>query len=774
MKPDIEAAVAFLNWLCPCGQWRLTASNKDKKVFLSKHFTSMDGMAAWIAEHNATSNIYYALNPLRTAKDKKAGKKDVAAGAWLHVDIDSGAGTPQELAPILARLKAYQHPPTAIVMSGGGYNALWRLREALPLGGPEAIAEIEQRNIQLAIDLGGDDCENVDRILRLPGTINWPDVSKRKRGRVPALAALEYSDDDNYDISRFMAAPPKGAPAPQVEASAPSGGLAALHFMRPAYLKVLREGADADPDKFKGDRSKALMAVVGEMVRLGIHREAARPILKDPANKVSEHVLAQKEQDRAIDRAFDEAEAAPLVLPREDHLFRARCFRQRVIPSLLCWGRTFYRYERGRYQEENRGSLRSQLSYFLGNAQCLIKAGLVPFPVNKKVLEETLTALEDTCHLLDDPEVPCWFPGINGEPVENLVSFPNGILHLLTGDFYRPLPTLITFNAVGFDYEPAAPAPVAWLRFLGQVFAGEADQTALLQEFMGYCLMQTAPYHKMLLLVGLPRSGKGTILKVVRALLPPNSSISPKLEDLSQRFGRQQMIGKQVVIFPDVRIGRNYDKLLSASETLLSISGGDAQTTDRKNKDHWTGRIDVKFVMTSNKLPTLPDDSGVLATRFLTVRTRASFLGKEDVTLFDNKLLPEMGGILTWALEGLRRLKERGRFSETRVSEESQAELKILQSYVHRYVNDRCTLGIEQVVAKRDVYTDYVRWCEAQKEKPINDAIFAKDLYEAFPQVSQARLRGHAAGKQVMSYVGISLKATAPRGEDAENAMRTV
>lgn len=31
---------------------------------------------------------------------------------------------------------------------------------------------------------------NLDRVMRLPGTTNWPDAVKRERGRVPADARL--------------------------------------------------------------------------------------------------------------------------------------------------------------------------------------------------------------------------------------------------------------------------------------------------------------------------------------------------------------------------------------------------------------------------------------------------------------------------------------------------------------------------------------------------------------------------------------------------------
>jgi hypothetical protein len=42
----------------------------------------------------------------------------------------------------------------------------------------------------LADQLGGDDCENLDRVMRLPFTVNRPNAKKIKAGRGPVLADI--------------------------------------------------------------------------------------------------------------------------------------------------------------------------------------------------------------------------------------------------------------------------------------------------------------------------------------------------------------------------------------------------------------------------------------------------------------------------------------------------------------------------------------------------------------------------------------------------------
>jgi hypothetical protein len=54
----------------------------------------------------------------------------------------------------------------------------------------------EELNLRIANALGGDKTHNVDRIMRIPGTINMPNKKKREAGRAPALAYVVEADWD--------------------------------------------------------------------------------------------------------------------------------------------------------------------------------------------------------------------------------------------------------------------------------------------------------------------------------------------------------------------------------------------------------------------------------------------------------------------------------------------------------------------------------------------------------------------------------------------------
>lgn len=99
-------------------------------------------------------------------------------------------------------MKEHQPPPSAIIFSGGGYQGFWRLDEPVVADGN--IDELEAYNIGLEQRLGGDHCHNIDRIMRVPGTMNIPDAKKRAAGRIEALAEVVYFNPNRvYSLADF-------------------------------------------------------------------------------------------------------------------------------------------------------------------------------------------------------------------------------------------------------------------------------------------------------------------------------------------------------------------------------------------------------------------------------------------------------------------------------------------------------------------------------------------------------------------------------------------
>jgi hypothetical protein len=64
-----------------------------------------------------------------------------------------------------------------------------------------------------------DNMSNLDRVMRLPGTINFPKAEKRDRGQVEALAHIAVDYQIKCDIYALRAKVPRGPEAPSVKRS---------------------------------------------------------------------------------------------------------------------------------------------------------------------------------------------------------------------------------------------------------------------------------------------------------------------------------------------------------------------------------------------------------------------------------------------------------------------------------------------------------------------------------------------------------------------------
>ena len=242
----------------PEDRWVLTSIVPDGRTTTETFLPDKwQKAAAWIEERQGRENIYFHVNPVRRALRKKASKEDVAAVRAFFVDLDPrvGKGFEAERVRALNLLRAYRLKPTVIIDSGGGYQGFWRLQSSDELridGNIEKAEELERYNIQLEKEFGADHCHNVDRIMRLPGTLNVPNARKRAKGRQVALAELYEFNDSTYSIEQFTPAakPLNGTPT----TSRTAAPLLPLGEGKPVGTEELQAWAEANGKRWRTSR----------------------------------------------------------------------------------------------------------------------------------------------------------------------------------------------------------------------------------------------------------------------------------------------------------------------------------------------------------------------------------------------------------------------------------------------------------------------------------------------------------------------------------------
>jgi putative DNA primase/helicase len=266
----------------------------------------------------------------------------------------------------------------------------------------------------------------------------------------------------------------------------------------------------------------------------------------------------------------------------------ARC----LLPALTVDGQSTLRRWRGgwmrwrttHWAEAPDAEIRAWLYHEVEHAEYLDTSKRMPevrpwAPTRHKI-DDLADATSAVTHLADSVNPPAWLASSGHRLAGSLIACTNGILELETRRLLKHNPRHFTLVSVPFAYDPEAPRPQRWLRFLKELWADDPDQVAALQEWFGYVISGRTDLQKILLLVGPTRAGKGVIGKVLTALVGAANMTGPTLSSLATNFGLQDLVNKPLAIISDARLGRGDVHVVV--ERLLSISGEDTLTVDRK------------------------------------------------------------------------------------------------------------------------------------------------------------------------------------------------
>ena len=384
----------------------------------------------------------------------------------------------------------------------------------------------------------------------------------------------------------------------------------------------------------------------------------------------------------------------------------------------------------------------------------------VPLKVTRNVVGEVVDAFivdglmvggDDNCWIEDIEDAPEW-------DVSKLIVSRNKIYDLVSGECIESTPSFFATSSLGTTIEDVTDRPVEWLLFLERLWPDDPDSIHLLQEWFGYLLTADTRLHKALMIIGPKRGGKGTIARIARAMLGNHSVAGPTLGSLAGPFGLQPLLGKRLAIVSDARFTGGRDQAV-VIERLLSITGEDALSVDRKRITSVTTKLPCKFIILSNELPNFSDSSGAIASRFIQLTLRNSWIGREDLGL-TARLLDELPQILQWSITGWRRLNERGYLVQPDSALEAIEDLMRASSPISAWLEDCTETGeYEDSESTESLYMSWRQWCSIEGRDNVGTrSTFAKKLRAAAPGLVKYRTMDR--GQRQYRYRAIRVKNT--------------
>ena len=310
-------------------------------------------------------------------------------------------------------------------------------------------------------------------------------------------------------------------------------------------------------------------------------------------------------------------------------------------------------------------------------------------------------------------------------PDQQMICMENGTLNTATYHLIDHSPNHGLVNKLNIEWDLEATCP-RWMQFLQEIFISDSDKDQkiqFLQQWIGYCLTPDMDQHKFVWMVGTGGNGKSVVLSVLEALVGRKNVGHAQMERFESGAVRAELEGKLV----------NVSSEMSATATvsdgyLKQIVGGDAIEAERKFKKPHTFKPTVKLIAATNQLPRLLDMSEGFARRAIILTFNRKFSETEMDPKLVEKLLAELPGILVWAVEGLKTLRQRGKFQ---VPDSSRAELA---TYRHEsdpvavFIAECLTTSTTNCETPRRIYESYQIWCRSGGFSPLHKINFGKRL----------------------------------------------
>ena len=299
-------------------------------------------------------------------------------------------------------------------------------------------------------------------------------------------------------------------------------------------------------------------------------------------------------------------------------------------------------------------------------------------------------------------------PHITCNPVSRYINFKNTMVDWKTGEEVGHDPGILSTIQLGANWNPEATCP-EFDKFLSTIVP--EDIVPLVWEVIGYLMMTGNPLHVAIMLHGLGRNGKGTLLRVVEDILGTGNITAVTLQALANednRFAGSALFGKLANIAGDID-GTFIDK----TAKFKAITGEDVVHAEFKGKDGFDFEPYAVPVFSANKIPGSADVSTGYLARWVVLPFPNDFTGREDRGLRE-RLSAEAEGIAVKALPALRELMDRGQFREPASAKAAKEDFRRKVDQVSTWLDDRTERDENaQPVKRAFLYSDYKNWARS-------------------------------------------------------------
>jgi putative DNA primase/helicase len=356
----------------------------------------------------------------------------------------------------------------------------------------------------------------------------------------------------------------------------------------------------------------------------------------------------------------------------------------------------------------------------------------------------------------------------------NLIPFQNGVLDIRTMELLDHNPKHMFNWSLPYDYIPDAACPrfhdlVEWLS------EGEQATKDTIYCFLAAIVRGRADLQRYMEIVGMPGTGKSTLLHVAKALVGNENTISTTMRELGKnRFETAGFYGKKLALFTDAK------DWVDGDDVFKALTGQDPVRYEEKNVQQAAPFIYGGMVLVAANRPvTFDDSSTALMRRRITINVDRRLPSERKTDGYFEALIAEMPGVLNFILKFTNEDIYRVLSDKTQTRKASSIRALIDTNAVADWLDERCifdpsaisSIGIYErdggtiLNADTHLYPNYCQWSEqVGKRGVVQLKNFSKTLIEILQTVGvPCEEKRRNTGKKLL---GIRIRKTydvAPR-----------
>lgn len=321
----------------------------------------------------------------------------------------------------------------------------------------------------------------------------------------------------------------------------------------------------------------------------------------------------------------------------------------------------------------------------------------------------------------------------------------NGILDTKEFKLLEFTPNIVCTSKIPTCYNSEAPAGKTD-KIISSFVCGDQYMKNLIYEMLGYSLFKDKNLiGKFFIIVGNKENGKSVFLRYVTGTFGNENIMSLDLKDLGSRFATTLMKDKIFNLGDD--ISSNY---IDETDILKKVVTGEAMVVEEKGKQGKSESYNITLIFTANKIPRVKDPTGAVLRRSMILMFTNNFsVGspeRDERILEKIRGIEEKEGLLRLAIEGLKRLSERGYFEENEEIRKNLMEFDLDNNPIKAFDLDmKLSQSNNWYIGKstKEVYRQYEFWCRDNDVRPLSKRNFTTDFKTLNNvEIKQKRIEG--------------------------------